>query len=47
MRVVRGWMIVVAVALAISAISNFGLNPYLQQILFYIAINIMLAASLN
>ncbi|MGZ3721450.1 MAG: branched-chain amino acid ABC transporter permease [Bdellovibrionales bacterium] len=47
MRMVRGWLIVVAVALAISALSFEGLNPYLQQILFYIAINIMLAASLN
>src|SRR5665213_460129 len=43
----RGWIIVAGVALAISSLSYFGLNAYLQQILFYIAINIMLAASLN
>src|SRR5665213_1954889 len=43
----RGWIIVAGVALAISSLSYFGLNAYLQQILFYIAINIMLASSLN
>jgi branched-chain amino acid transport system permease protein len=47
MSMVRGWIIVALVALAVSSLSNLGLNPYLQQILFYIAINIMLASSLN
>ena len=46
-RMSRGWLIVIAVALAISALANAGLNAYQQQILFYIAINVMLAASLN
>jgi len=41
------WLIVVAVALVVSTLSGIGLNAYLQQILFYIAINIMLACSLN
>ena len=36
-----------ASALLISVISEFALNAYLQQILYYIAINVMLAASLN
>jgi branched-chain amino acid transport system permease protein len=47
MAIARGWIFVVAVALAVSTLSYVGLNAYLQQILFYIAINIMLAASLN
>lgn len=47
MRIFRGWFIVVAVALLVSTISFSALNPYMQQILFYIAINIMLATSLN
>lgn len=47
MRVWRGWLIVVGVALVISLLSTFVFNAYLQQILFYIAINVMLAASLN
>lgn len=47
MRVWRGWLIVVAVAFGVSALSSIGLNAYLQQILFYIAINIILATSLN
>ena len=47
MRQFKGWIIVVAVAFVVSALSHLGLNPYMQQILFYIAINIMLACSLN
>ncbi len=47
MQMIRGWLIVVLLALGISAFSTFILNPYLQQILFYIAINVMLATSLN
>jgi branched-chain amino acid transport system permease protein len=47
LRSLRGWLIVIAVALVVSTLANVGLNAYLQQILFYIAINIMLAASLN
>lgn len=47
MRQMKGWMIVIAVALLVSGLSHLGLNSYLQQILFYIAINIMLACSLN
>lgn len=46
MRRLTGWLIVVAVALLVSTTTS-GLNAYLQQILFYIAINIMLACSLN
>lgn len=45
-RVFFGWMIVIAAAFAVGGIS-LGLNAYLQQILFYIAINIILAVSLN
>lgn len=47
MRMWRGWVIVIVVALLISGLSNVALNAYLQQILFYIAINVMLAVSLN
>lgn len=47
MKAAKGWIIVAAVALMISVISEFALNAYLQQILYYIAINVMLAASLN
>lgn len=47
MRAVRGWLIVALVALVISALSSFALNAYMQQLLFFIAINVMLAASLN
>lgn len=47
MRALRGWILVAVVALSISVLSTYGLNSYLQQILFYIAINIILAASLN
>lgn len=46
-QAMRGWIIVVAIALGISTLSSFGLNAYTQQILFYIAINVMLATSLN
>jgi len=47
MRIMRGWIIVVGVALLVSAFGSAVLNPYQQQILFYIAINIILATSLN
>ena len=47
MRSGRGWFLVLALALIISGISEWAFNAYLQQILFYIAINIMLASSLN
>lgn len=47
MKTSIAWVLVVVVALAISSLSYVGLNPYLQQILFYIAINIVLATSLN
>ncbi|MBX3020293.1 MAG: branched-chain amino acid ABC transporter permease [Bdellovibrionales bacterium] len=43
----RGWILVVLVALSIATLSSFVLNAYMQQILFYIAINVMLACSLN
>ncbi len=46
MRMARGWILVLAIALIVSAAAS-GLNAYLQQILFYIAINIVLAVSLN
>src|SRR5690349_708262 len=47
-RSLRGWILVFAVAGAISALANFGgMNAYMQQILFYIAINVVLATSLN
>ncbi len=41
-----GWILVFAVALGMGFLS-LGFNAYIQQILFYIAINVMLAASLN
>ena len=47
MKMWRGWLLVVGAALVISTLSEFALNAYLQQILYFIAINIMLAASLN
>ncbi len=47
MRSLRGWILVLGSAALISAVASFGLNAYMQQILFYIAINIMLATSLN
>lgn len=43
----RGWLIVVGVALLVAVLSKFALNAYLQLILFYIAINIVLSTSLN
>lgn len=43
----RSWLIVAGIALIISTVAMTGLNAYLQQILFYIAINIILASSLN
>ena len=47
MRALRGWLIVAVIAASVAGLSSFGLNAYLQQILFYIAINVMLASSLN
>lgn len=47
MRAWRGWILVVLVALVVSGLANLGLNAYMQQILFYIAINVILAVSLN
>lgn len=47
MRGMRGWLLVAGAALAVSTLSEFALNAYLQQILYYVAINIMLATSLN
>jgi branched-chain amino acid transport system permease protein len=47
MKMVRGWIIVVAVALLVASLSSFVLNAYMQTILFFIAVNIMLATSLN
>lgn len=47
MQQVRGWLIVIAIAFIVATLSSLGLNAYLQTILFYIAINIMLATSLN
>jgi len=47
MRSLLGWILVAVVALVVSVAATVGLNPYLQQILFYIAINSMLACSLN
>lgn len=47
MRSMYSWLIVIAVAFAVSGLSYLFLNPYLQQIVFYIGINIILAASLN
>lgn len=41
-----GWVFVIAAAFAVG-LASMGLNAYIQQILFYIAINIMLATSLN
>jgi branched-chain amino acid transport system permease protein len=45
-RALTAWAIVAAAAFAIGGLS-LTINAYLQQILFYIAINIMLAVSLN
>lgn len=42
-----GWLLVIVLAFIISFVSSLTLNAYMQQILFYIAINIMLATSLN
>jgi len=47
MRTQSGWLVVIAMALVVSALASVGLNPYKQQILFYMAINIVLAVSLN
>ncbi len=47
MRMFRGWAIVIALAVVVALLSTYGLNAYLQLIVFYVAINIMLATSLN
>ncbi|MBX7232278.1 MAG: branched-chain amino acid ABC transporter permease [Bdellovibrionales bacterium] len=47
MRSIYGWILVIIVAAAISFYAQLFLNPYLQQILLYIAINVLLATSLN
>lgn len=47
MRMIRGWLVVLAVAFAVALFADLALNAYLQQILFYIAIAVMLSASLN
>ena len=47
MRALRGWIVVSVIAVLVSAFASAALNPYQQQILFYIAINIILATSLN
>ncbi len=47
MQAYRGWILVFGLAFVISLLSEFALNAYLQQILFFIAINIMLSTSLN
>jgi branched-chain amino acid transport system permease protein len=47
MKALRGWLIVVAGSLLVGLMSTYMLNAYMQQILFYIAINILLATSLN
>lgn len=47
MKKAGGWVIVMAVALLMSGVASAGLNAYLQQIMFYIAINVVLAVSLN
>lgn len=47
MKAMRGWLLVVGVAFLIATSANVSLNAYLQQIVFYIAINVILATSLN
>jgi branched-chain amino acid transport system permease protein len=47
MQALRGWILVFIAAFVIAALTSFGLNPYLQLIVFYIAINIMLSTSFN
>lgn len=47
MRQLLGWLLVVVVAVVVSSLSSTLLNPYQETILFYIAINVMLATSLN
>lgn len=47
MKMWGGWLVVIAAALLLSAVASMGLNAYLQQIMFYIAINVVLAVSLN
>lgn len=46
-RSMSGWLMVVLVAATVSGASSWLLNAYQQQIIFYIAINVVLATSLN
>jgi len=43
----RAWLIVLLLAGVVSAVGTGMLNAYVQQILFYIGINVILAVSLN
>lgn len=43
----RGWLVVLGISLVAGLASEFALNSYWQTQLFYLAINIVLAASLN
>lgn len=45
-KALLGWLGVIVTAFSVAGLSQ-GLNAYVQQILFYIAINVMLATSLN
>jgi branched-chain amino acid transport system permease protein len=47
MRAYGGWLIVIAAAALVSTFSTYALNSYMQLILFYLAINIILSSSLN
>lgn len=47
MRMWRGWLLVAGVAFGVSALTALGLDLYKQQLVFFLAINVMLAASLN
>lgn len=46
-RTLAPFLMVIAVALLVSTFAEFALNAYLQTILVYIAINIILATGLN
>lgn len=47
MRALLPWLGILAMALAVSGIGELALNAYMQTILLYIAINAVLATSLN
>lgn len=47
MSKLRGWILVIVVALAVGGLTSVSLNDYMQQIVFYMAINIILSVSLN